>query len=38
MGGYVTLPAALGVDEAKRWVKSSLAYVSALAPRKKKKP
>jgi len=37
MGGYVTLPVALGVDEAQRWVAASLAHVGAL-PTKKTKP
>ena len=36
MGGYVTLPAALGADEAQRWIAASLAHVGALPPKKKK--
>lgn len=36
MGGYVTLPPALGEDEARRWVDASLAYVAALPPKKKR--
>jgi len=36
MGGYVTLPAALGSAEAKRWAARSLEYVGTLAPKKPK--
>ena len=36
MGGYITLPAAIGVSEAKRWVARSLEYVGALPPKKPK--
>ena len=36
MGGYVTLPATLGADQAQRWVAVSLAYVGALPPKKRK--
>ncbi len=36
MGDYVTLPAALSADEARRWVVAALAYVGALPPKEKK--
>jgi TfoX/Sxy family transcriptional regulator of competence genes len=37
MGGYVSLPAAFTETEARKWVATSLEYVSAL-PLKTKKP
>jgi TfoX/Sxy family transcriptional regulator of competence genes len=36
MGGYVSLPGTLTEAEAKQWIARSLAYVSALPPRRKK--
>lgn len=35
MGGYITLPGALGADETQRWIAASLAHVGALPPKKK---
>ncbi len=37
MGGCVSLPASFSEAEAKQWVGRSLAYVSALPPKKEKK-
>ena len=36
MGGYVSLPATFTQAEAKTWIATSLAYVSALPPKSKK--
>ena len=36
MGGYVSLPQSLSDTEAKQWIARSLAYVSALPPKRKK--
>ncbi len=36
MGGYVSLPNALGDTEAKQWIAKSFAYVSSLPPKRKK--
>ncbi len=36
MGGYVSLPITLSEAEAKQWIAKSLAYVSALPPKRKK--
>ena len=38
MGGYISLPAAFTEAEAKKWVATSLDYVSALPPKTKKPP
>jgi len=37
MGGYVSLPTTFGDAETQHWIARSLAYVSALPPKKKKK-
>ncbi len=37
MGGYVTLPASWSADDARPWIEKSLAYVSALPPKARKK-
>jgi len=37
MGGYISLPARFSDAEAKQWIARSLAYVSTLPPKKKKK-
>jgi TfoX/Sxy family transcriptional regulator of competence genes len=36
MGGYVSLPHSFSDTEAKQWIARSLAYVSALPPKRKK--
>jgi TfoX/Sxy family transcriptional regulator of competence genes len=36
MGGYTSLPRALGDAEAKQWIARSLAYVSSLPPKRRK--
>jgi TfoX/Sxy family transcriptional regulator of competence genes len=37
MGGYVTLPGALGEADTRRWVEASLAYVAGLPPKRPKR-
>ncbi|HEY3060711.1 MAG TPA: TfoX/Sxy family protein [Chloroflexota bacterium] len=37
MGGYVSLPASFSEAETKQWVGRSLAFVSGLPPKRKKK-
>lgn len=37
MSGYVTIPARWSAAEASEWIENSLAYVSEMPPKKKKK-
>ena len=36
MGGYVSLPASAGPEEAREWIASALAYVASLPPKRPK--